>query len=132
MKIIPLGSIYINLDQVEQINENNELIMSSGRKIKLSSEELEQFIRMYNLYDTDHDSFLIKKAAEVLFNNPTFMTREGMENDIRLKVERYDLKRFVIDYNKGKKIRELNHNELVNLYKAVTEEADKMLRGGMF
>lgn len=122
MKMIPLKNGFINLDKIEQIDENNNLIFESGNKIKLTDEELEMFIHAYNLYDTDEIQYLVRKSAEVLFNNPMFMTEEGLRNDITLKIERYNLKEFAIKFNNGKKFKELNHKELVALYKALVEK----------
>lgn len=123
MKMIPLKDGFINLDKIEQIDGDNNLIFESGNKIKLTDQELEIFITAYNLFDTDEIQFLVKRSAEVLFNNPMFMTEEGLRNDIMLKIERYNLKEFAIEFNKGKKFRELNHVELVDLYKALVEKA---------
>lgn len=125
MKMIMLKDKYINLDLVEQIDENNNLVFQSGNKIKLTDQELELFIKQYNLFDTDEIHFLIKRMAEVVFTNPIYMTEEGLRADITLKIERYDMKEFAIKHNAGKKFKDLNHKELVALHKAIVEEYQK-------
>lgn len=123
MKLIPIRDRFINLDSIEQVlTREKKIIFNSGNELEINDDDLEVFVKEYNLYDTDELAFITKRMADVLFNNPIFMTREGMLNDIRLKVERYDLKDFIKDYNKGKKIKDLTHVELVNLYKALVEK----------
>lgn len=125
MKMIMLKDKYINLEKVEQIDEDNNLIFESGNSIKLTDQELELFIKQYNLFDTNEINFLIKRMAEVVFTNPIYMTEEGLRSDINLKIERYDLKDFAIKHNAGKKFKDLNHKELVSLQKALVEEIQK-------
>lgn len=123
MKLIPIRDRFINLDSIEQVlTREKKIIFNSGNELEINDDDLEVFVKEYNLYDTDELAFITKRMADVLFNNPIFMTKEGMLNDIRLKVERYDLKDFVKDYNKDKKIKDLTHVELVNLYKALVEK----------
>lgn len=123
MKLIPIRDRFINLDSIEQVlTREKKIIFNSGNELEINDDDLEVFVKEYNLYDTDELAFITKRMADVLFNNPIFMTKEGMLNDIRLKVERYDLKDFVKNYNKDKKIKDLTHVELVNLYKALVEK----------
>lgn len=122
MKIIPVGKHFINLDQVIRITPDKRLICTDNNPIQLTEDELIEFVKMYNLYDTDEVSNLAKKATQVLFTSPHFLTEEGLKGEIRRLVDQFDLKEFVKKYNNGKLLKELTSQEMVNLYKAIVEK----------
>lgn len=125
MKVIPIGRCFINLDKVIMITAEKELILEGGNKLKLSNEELHEFVKNYNLIDTDEIKELTKKAIQVLFTNPQYLTEEGLRAEIKRLVNMHDLKDFVIKRNNGKKMKELNSTELTDLYKAIVEKIKK-------
>lgn len=125
MKVIPIGRCFINLDKVIMITAEKELILEGGNKLKLSNEELHEFVKNYNLIDTDEIKELTKKAVQVLFTNPQYLTEEGLRAEIKRLVDMHDLKDFVIQRNNGKKMKELNSAELTDLYKAIVEKIKK-------
>lgn len=125
MKIIPIGRNFVNLDKVIMITAERELILDGGNKINLSNEELHEFVKNYNLMDTDEVKDLTKKAIQVLFTNPQYLTEEGVRAEIKRLVDMHDLKDFVIKQNKGKKMKELNSAEVTELYKAIVEKIKK-------
>lgn len=125
MKIIPIGRCFINLDKVIMITAEKELILEGGNKLKLSNEDLHEFVKNYNLMDTDEVKDLTKKAIQVLFTNPQYLTEEGVRAEIKRLVDMHDLKDFVIKHNKGKKMRELDSAEVTELYKAIVEKIKK-------
>src|SRR5690554_2761902 len=125
MKVIPIGRYFVNLDKVIMITAERELILDGGNKIKLSNEELHEFVKNYNLMDTDEIKDLTKKAVQVLFTNPQYLTEEGVRAEIKRLVDMHDLKDFVIKQNKGKKMKELNSAEVTELYKAIVEKIKK-------
>lgn len=125
MKVIPIGRYFINLDKVIMITAERELILEGDNKLKLSNEELHEFVKNYNLIDTDEIKELTKKAIQVLFTNPQYLTEEGLRAEIKRLVDMHDLKDFVIQRNNGKKMKDLNSAELTDLYKAIVEKIKK-------
>lgn len=125
MKIIPIGRNFVNLDKVIMITAEKELILEGDNKIKLSNEDLHEFVKNYNLMDTDEVKDLTKKAVKVLFTNPQYLTEEGVRAEIKRLVDMHDLKDFVIKQNKGKKMKELDSAEVTELYKAIVEKIKK-------
>ena len=129
MKIIPLGSRYINTDKVVMLNSENKLFMDGNVVIQLNDEEVQEFVKMYNLVNTDEWEVLLLKVSKVLLNHPVFMTRAGIEAEIKLNAERYDLKSFITEYNKinheGRKLKELNEKEIVSLHRAMIEKINE-------
>lgn len=122
MKVIPIGRYFVNLDKVIMITAEKELILEGDNKIKLSNEDLHEFVKNYNLMDTDEVKDLTKKAIQVLFTNPQYLTEEGVRAEIKRLVDMHDLKDFVIKQNKGKKMKELDSTEVTDLYKAIVNK----------
>lgn len=122
MKIIPIGRYFVNLDKVIMITAEKELILEGDNKIKLSNEDLHEFVKNYNLMDTDEVKDLATKAVKVLFTNPQYLTEEGVRAEIKRLVDMHDLKDFVIKQNKGKKMKDLDSTEVTELYKAIVEK----------
>lgn len=125
MKVIPIGRYFVNLDKVIMITAEKELILEGDNKIKLSNEDLHEFVKNYNLMDTDEVKDLTKKAIQVLFTNPQYLTEEGVRAEIKRLVDMHDLKDFVIKQNKGKKMKDLDSAEVTELYKAIVDKIKK-------
>lgn len=122
MKIIPIGRYFVNLDKVIMITAEKELILEGDNKIKLSNEDLNEFVKNYNLMDTDEVKDLTKKAIKVLFTNPQYLTEEGVRAEIKRLVDMHNLKDFVVKQNKGKKMKDLDSAEVTDLYKAIVDK----------
>lgn len=122
MKVIPIGRYFVNLDKVIMITAEKELILEGDNKIKLSNEDLQEFVKNYNLMDTDEVKDLTKKAIQVLFTNPQYLTEEGVRAEIKRLVDMHNLKDFVVKQNKGKKMKDLDSAEVTELYKAIVDK----------
>jgi hypothetical protein len=127
MKIIHIGRHLINLDKVICIDLNsNTLFLDSNIKIELSGEEAEQFVFDYNLYDTDETKVLLERLTRVVTSNPEYLTKEGIQEQITIKVRYHKLEEYFKEITEGTKLKELPLTKLLTVYKLIQEKVKEI------
>ena len=127
MKIVHIGENLINLDSVSHINiQSKTLIMNNLEKIFLTEDELEQFVFEYNLYDTDTSKLLLERLARVVTSNPEYLTKEGIQEQITIKVKYHKLEDYFKELSGGVKLKQMPLNKLLSVYKEITEKVKEI------
>jgi hypothetical protein len=127
MKIVHIGSNLINLDKVIRLNlENNQLILEEGERITLSEEEVNQFVFDYNLYDTDETKTLLQRITRVVTSNPEYLSKEGIQEQITIKVRYHKLEDYFKEVTEGIKLRDLPLPKLLTVYKLIQEKVKEI------
>lgn len=123
MKIVQIGRNLINLDKVIYLSlDNNKLTLEGDVKIELSGQEIDDFIFNYNLYDTDETKTLLERVARVVLSNPEYLTKEGIQEQITIKVKYHQLEDYFKEISEGVKLRELPLNKLLNVYRLIMDK----------
>ncbi len=127
MKIVNIGRYLINLDKVILIDtETQALKLDDGNEIRLTEEQLEEFVFNYNLYDTEELKFLIKSIGRVVTSNPEFLTKEGIQEKITIMVRWYKQEDYFKEITEGTKLKELSLNKLLLVYKLLQEKVKEL------
>ena len=105
MKIVHIGNHLINLDKVIHLDLQSKILyLDSNNEIELSEEETEQFVFNYNLYDTDETKLLLQRLTRVVTSNPEYLTKEGIQEQITIKVRYHKLEDYFKEVTEGKHI----------------------------
>lgn len=127
MKIVQIGRNLINLDKVIYLSlDNNKLTLEGDVKIELSGQEIDDFIFNYNLYDTDETKTLLERVARVVLSNPEYLTKEGIQEQITIKVKYHQLEDYFKEISEGVKLKELPLNKLLNIYRLIMDKVKEI------
>ncbi|NCC82029.1 MAG: hypothetical protein EOM04_07155 [Clostridia bacterium] len=127
MKIVHIGNHLINLDKVIHLDlQSNTLLLDSNNKIQLSEEETEQFVFNYNLYDTDETKLLLQRLTRVVTSNPEYLTKEGIQEQITIKVRYHKLEEYFKEVTEGTKLKNLPLPKLLTVYKLIQEKVKEI------
>jgi len=127
MKIVHIGDHLINLDKVIRLDlRRRTLHLDSNNEIELTEEEVEQFVFNYNLYDTDETKLLLQRLARVVTSNPEYLTKEGIQEQITIKVRYHKLEKYFKEITEGKKLKDLSLTKLLTVYKLIQEKVKEI------
>lgn len=122
MKIVKIGSNLINLDRVIHLSlETHALTLTDGEVIRMTPEEVDQFVKDYNMFDTDDRAVLSERIARVVLSNPQYLTKEGIQEQVTIYVKYHDLKEQFKEMSNGKKLREIGIGRLIDIYRELQE-----------
>ena len=127
MKIVHIGNHLINLDKVIHLDlQSKTLYLDSNNEIELSEEEAEEFVFNYNLYDTDETKLLLQRLTRVVTSNPEYLTKEGIQEQIMIKVRYHKLEEYFKEVAEGTKLKDLQLPKLLPVYKLIQEKVKEI------
>jgi len=127
MKIVHIGDNLINLDKVIRLDlKTNTLYLESNIKVDLSEKESEDFVFSYNLYDTDETKLLLQRLTRVVTSNPEYLTKEGIQEQITIKVKYHKLEDYFKEVTEGVKLKDLPLTKLLTVYKLIQEKVKEI------
>lgn len=122
MKLVKIGSNLVNLDRVIHLSlETHALTLTDGEVIRMTPEEVDQFVKDYNMFDTDDRAVLSERIARVVLSNPQYLTKEGIQEQVTIFVKYHDLKDEFKKMSNGKKLREIGIGRLIDIYRELQE-----------
>ena len=127
MKLIQIGTKLINLDTVIIVDLKLSLLkLRDNIDIELSKEDIDLFVKQYNLYDTDETKLLLERVSKVVTTNPKYLTKDGIREQLTIKVKYYNLESEFKDLSEGKKMKELSISQLISIYKEIESKIEEI------
>jgi hypothetical protein len=133
MKIISIGTKLINLDKIILIDtEKQEIFLENDHSVVITEEELKDFVTQYNLYDTNEIKILLERVSRVVLTNPEYLTKEGIQEQIIMKVKYYKLEKKFKEITGGLKLKNLPIKKLMEVYREIMEITTQKQKEGPF
>ncbi|NCU41510.1 MAG: hypothetical protein EOM19_02160 [Candidatus Moranbacteria bacterium] len=127
MKIVNIGNNLINLDKVVYLDiQRGTLFLESNKEIHMSEAEIEQFVFDYNMYDTDETKTLLERLTRVVTSNPEYLTKEGIQEQITIKVRYHKLEDYFKEISEGQKLKEMSLAKLLMVFKLIQEKVKEI------